>query len=335
MYLPIALKMHCTLEITGYMVNSFSPMSNQNYIIDELLALCILEPGERSDSILAYFRARGVEFKHFRKMPLKKARFWELGGDLILIDAEMEGVDIIQFLGRCRSEFNSVPVVAFHSGAQGTRDAALIRMGAFDALSKEIDQWNTQIYLDRAITQAATVKRLLSLSWTDQLTGLNNHRFLNENLGREIRRTSRTSKDLTVALLDLDNFKTFNDTYGDLKGDDVLADIANIIQASIRKGIDSAYRYGGDEFLLILPETDLDQAARTVERILEKLTWRIAEKLTFSVALALQGDCDQASNLIRCAEEAGREARDAGGNTIVKAVCSKKEHTWLEGTRKI
>lgn len=303
--------------------------------IDTLMALCILPPGERSDSILAYFKARGLEFEHFKKMPPQKAGFWDLGGDLILIDAELEGVDIIQFLSQCRSVYRSIPVVAFHSGARGTRDAALIRMGAFDALPKDSDQWNTQVYLDRAISQAVQAKKLLSLSWTDYLTGLFNQRFLEENLEREIRRKDRTSKDLTVALLDLDNFTAFNNTYGDLKGDDVLADIANIIQTSIRKGIDSAYRYGGDEFMLILPETDLEQAERTLERILEKLTWRIEEKLTFSVGLALLGDSEQASALLGCADKAMHQARESGGNTIVRGVCNKKEHTWLDGTKVI
>ena len=310
-------------------------MPTHHHNIDVLMALCILEPGERSDSILAYFKARGLEYEHFRKMPAKEARFWELGGDLILIDAEMEGVDIIQFLSQCRSAYNCVPVVAFHSGARGTRDTALIRMGAFDALPKDIDQWNTQVYLGRAITQAALAKKLLFLSWTDHLTGLYNLRFLYESLEREIRRKSRTSKDLTVVLLDLDNFKSFNDTYGDLKGDDVLADIAKIIKSSIRKGIDSAYRYDGDEFMLILPETDLDQATQTLARILEKLTWRIPEKLTFSVGLALLGDCDQGSDLVRCADEAMHRAKDAGGNRMVKALCNGKKQNWLEGSRVI
>jgi diguanylate cyclase (GGDEF)-like protein len=308
-------------------------MSNHPHDIDILMALCILEPGDRSDSILAYFKARGLEFEHFKKMPSPNARFWDRGGDLILIDAEIEGADIIQFFSQCRSTYNSVPVVAFHNGARGSRDAALIRMGAFDALPKDIDRWNTQVYLDRAITQAVQAKKLLSLSRTDHVTGLYNQRFLYENLEREIRRTARTSKDLTVALLDLDNFKAFNDTYGHLKGDDVLADIANIIQTSIRKGIDSPYRYGGDEFMLILPETDLDQAERTLERILEKLTWRIEEKLTFSVGLALLGECEKASDIVRCADEAMYRAKNSGGDTVVKAVCGGNQLDWLEGSR--
>jgi len=301
--------------------------------IDALIALCILEPGDRSDSILAYLKARGLEFEHFKKIPSPNARFWDRGGDLILIDAGIEGADIIQFFSQCRSTYNSAPVVAFHNGARGSRDTALIRMGAFDALPKDIDRWNTQVYLDRAITQAIQAKKLLFLSRTDHVTGLYNQRFLYENLEREIRRTSRTSKDLTVALLDLDNFKDFNDTYGHLEGDDALAEIAGIIQASIRKGIDSAYRYGGDEFMLILPETDLDQAERTLERILEKLTWRIEKELTFSVGLALLGECEKASDLVRCADETMYRAKNSGGNTIVKTVCGGKQQDWLEGSR--
>ena len=303
--------------------------------IDLLMALCILEPGDRSDSILAYLKARGLRFEHFEEIPPTETGFWERGGDLILIDAEIEGADIMQFFSQCRLAYNSVPVVAFHNGARGGRDTALIRMGAFDALPKDIDRWNTQVYLDRAITQAVQAKKLLSLARTDHVTGLYNQRFLYENLEREIRRKSRNSKDLTVALLDLDNFKGYNDTYGHLKGDDVLADIAGIIQASIRKGIDSAYRYGGDEFILILPETDLEQAARTLDRLLEKLNSRISDTLTFSVGLALLIDCDHASDLVHCADEAMHQARDSGGDIVVKAVCRGKEQYWLDGSRVI
>jgi two-component system cell cycle response regulator len=317
------------------MIKTPTPMSTHHHNIDVLMALCVLGPGEKSRSTLTYLNARGLEFEHFKKMPVNEPRFWELGGDLILIDAELEGADIIRFLSQCRSTYSSVPVVVFHGGARSIRDAAFIRMGAFDALPKDIDQRNTQIYLDRAITQAAQAKKLQSLSWTDHLTGLYNQRFLHENLEREVRRKSRTSKDLTVILLDLDNFTGFNEAYGDLKGDDVLADIANIMQASIRKGIDNAYRYGGDAFMLILPETDLDQATRTLDRILEKLIWRIPEKLTFSVGLALLGDCDQALDFVRCADEATKQAKESGGNTAVKVVCNKKEHHWLDGTRVI
>jgi len=303
--------------------------------IDDLLALCVLEPGARSDSILAHFRARGLEYQLFRKMPPQKSRFWGLGGDLILIDTEAGGVDITRFLSQCRSVFNSVPVVAFHDGPRGSREAELIRMGVFDALPRQMDQRDTQIYLDRAITQALQVKKLLSLSWTDHLTGLYNRRFLYENLQSEIRRKSRTGKDLTVALLDLDKFHAFNDTYGYLKGDDVLSTIAHVIQTSIRKGIDSAYRYGGDEFILLLPETDLRQAEGTLERILYKLSGWISEKLTFSIGLAQLGACEQAPDVVNCAEEAMVKARDKGGDTVVKAVCTAKDQKWLDGTKVI
>ncbi|MGD8353642.1 MAG: diguanylate cyclase response regulator, partial [Pseudomonadota bacterium] len=289
-------------------------------------------PGERTDSILAFFHARGLEYRHFQKMPAIESAFWELAGDLILVDSELSGIDIIHFLSQCRTEYNSIPVVAFHSGAHGTRDAALIRMGAFDAMSKNIDQWTTEVYLERAIHQAVQAKRLLSLSRTDHLTGLYNQGYLYENLEREIRRANRTSKDLTVALLDLDSFKSINETYGNLKGDDILAGIAGIIKASIRKGVDTAYRYGGDEYMLVLPETGLEQATLTIERLLEKLVWRIQEKHTFSIGLVLAGDCEDPHVLLRATEEAVERAQNSGGNTIIKAVCKGR---WLEGSRVI
>ncbi len=290
---------------------------------DDLIALCILEPGDRTDSILTYLDKNRVKYEYHQEIPPTDGELPEREWNLILIDADLEGADIIQFFSHCRAAHNAVPVVAFHNGARGSRDTALIRMGAFDAMPKDIDRWNAEVYLDRAITQAVQARKLLSLSRTDHVTGLFNQRFLYENLEREIRRSSRTSKDLTVALLDLDNFKAFNDTYGHLKGDDALADIGGIIQVSIRKGIDSAYRYGGDEFMLILPETGLDQATQTLDRILGNLADRISEMLTFSVGLALLASCDQVQDLIRYADEAMYLAKNSGGNRVVKVVCGE------------
>jgi two-component system cell cycle response regulator len=292
---------------------------------DKLRALCVLEWCSSTESILSYLKERQVQCKAIHIIPPEGVELKDQEWGLILIDADMEGADIVQFLQQCRSAQNSVPVVAFHNGARGSRDTALVRMGAFDALPKDIDRWNTEVYLDRAITQGFQASELVSLSRTDHVTGLFNQRFLYENLRREIRRVSRTSKDLTVALLDLDNFKSFNDTYGHLQGDKALAGIADIMRRSIREGVDSAYRYGGDEFMIILPETDLDQASQTVGRLLGNLAEATPGLLTFSVGLSLLSDCDNLECLIRCADKAMYQAKDKGGNTVVKVACGGGE----------
>jgi len=303
------------------------PITEQLQDPGELRALCILEWCNRTGSILNHLEGNRVKCKAVHTIPPEGVEMRDLEWDLILIDADMDGVDIIQLLDQCRSTQNSVPVVAFHNGARGSRDTALVRMGAFDALPKDIDRWNTEVYLDRAIAQAFQARELVSLSRTDHVTGLFNQRFLYEALGREIRRALRTSKDLTVALLDLDNFKGFNDTYGHLQGDKALADIADILRSSIREGVDSAFRYGGDEFMIILPETGMAQATRTVDRILDNLAETSPGQLTFSVGLALLGGCKNIEPLIRCADKAMYQAKDNGGNRVVKVSC--EDESWL------
>jgi two-component system cell cycle response regulator len=109
-------------------------------------------------------------------------------------------------------------------------------------------------------------KKFRELSITDELTGLFNVRYFFDQLKAEIERTDRYSKPLSLIFVDIDDFKNYNDKYGHLEGDQVLRKIAQAIQSCMR-GPDSAYRYGGDEFVGILPETREPGAAIVGERI--------------------------------------------------------------------
>jgi diguanylate cyclase (GGDEF)-like protein len=288
---------------------------------EKLQSLCILEPGEDTESILAYLKSRNVQCQTTGEIPSPGAAICDQEWDLVLVDTDVEHGDIVEFFNHCRQAHSVAPLIALHRGGRGSRDAALIRMGAYDAFPRDIERWNTEVYLDRAITQALQACTLLSMSRTDHVTKLYNQRFMYENLEREIRRSRRTGKDLTVALLDLDNFKTYNDTYGHLKGDKALSMIADVLLTSIRKGIDSAYRYGGDEFTLILPETDLPRAAGTMDRVLGNLVRKTPEELTFSVGLALLGSCEDVETVLRTADDAMYKAKKAGGNRVVEKTC--------------
>ena len=111
-----------------------------------------------------------------------------------------------------------------------------------------------------------------AMTWavTDGLTKLFNHRYLHERLDEEIARGTRFGAAFSLIMIDLDFFKTYNDTYGHLAGDEVLASVAKCIQGSIRT-IDMPFRHGGEEFAVILPETMLDGAYVVAERIREKI----------------------------------------------------------------
>ena len=102
-------------------------------------------------------------------------------------------------------------------------------------------------------------ERYRTLSLTDTLTGLFNTRHLHERLPAEIERAQRYNRPLSLLVLDCDHFKRINDTFGHLEGDRVLQGLAGVIRDCLRRS-DSAFRYGGEEFVVLLPETELTAA---------------------------------------------------------------------------
>ena len=119
-----------------------------------------------------------------------------------------------------------------------------------------------------ALENARLYEDARKLADRDPLTGFYNHRFLHERLGEEVVRTQRARRPMSVLMLDLDDFKLVNDTFGHLFGDRVLTWTAELIRSTLRAS-DIPARYGGDEFAIILPETDAEEARRAADRILE------------------------------------------------------------------
>ncbi len=129
-------------------------------------------------------------------------------------------------------------------------------------------------------------EQMQKIAITDALTGLYNRHYFNETFQREIKRAARYAYPLTVLMMDIDNFKAYNDTHGHLKGDGLLQEIATHLREQVRSA-DLLARFGGDEFVLILPETDQVQA----QGIADKLTASVAnrygkERLGMSVGVA-------------------------------------------------
>jgi len=113
-------------------------------------------------------------------------------------------------------------------------------------------------------------KKYKELSITDDLTQLYNSRYFYSKLEEDINRSVRYKHPLSLLLIDIDNFKMLNDTYGHLKGDKVLAMTGKVIKACLRR-TDSAYRYGGEEFMVILPGIGLEAAVNAAERIRKQI----------------------------------------------------------------
>ena len=163
---------------------------------------------------------------------------------------------------------------------------------------------------------------LYSLSY-DSLTGLYSRRAFDEIFLQETERANRYGKELSVLFFDIDNFKMINDTFGHLAGDDALEHAASIVMGGIR-AIDIASRYGGEEIVVVLPETGKTEAFLVGERIREKVeNFKLSHKkgiirLTISGGLAtLPTDATDTKGLIKCSDIAVYKAKNAGKNNIV------------------
>ncbi len=150
-----------------------------------------------------------------------------------------------------------------------------LRAGADAILPANASQANLEAQLlaaDRFLTheleRATRYRRLADLSVRDGLTGLYNRRYLFNRLPLELKRASRYARALTVVLFDLDHFKEINDTHGHQAGDEVLLGVAGAIARLLRADLDWVARYGGDEFIVVLPETGVDGASVVLQRMI-------------------------------------------------------------------
>ena len=151
----------------------------------------------------------------------------------------------------------------------------------------------------------------------DELTGLLNRRSLDEMIDSEISRHSRYGGVFSLAILDLDSFKAFNDNYGHLAGDKLLRQVGHIIKSAIRSS-DQAFRYGGDEFAILLPQTTIDAARQVAERVREKIATKVETgnvQITASIGLASwPADGIGQKEIIAAADVALYRAKRSGGN---------------------
>ncbi len=168
---------------------------------------------------------------------------------------------------------------------------------------------------------------LSQLSVTDGLTGLYNHRHLQEMLKQEIQRSDRYRFPLTCLMIDIDNFKKVNDQYGHQFGDETLRTIAELIQKKVRR-IDIVGRYGGEEFLVIMPQTHSAAARPLADRIGKTVAHHVfltnakqRMQITLSIGVATYPDPGQGvktqSGLLSAADQAMYKAKLSGKNQTV------------------
>jgi two-component system cell cycle response regulator len=176
----------------------------------------------------------------------------------------LNGIDLIKIVS---TENPDISIIAMTGYDKDYTYMDVINAGAADFIVKPFNIDEIEAKISRVLTERNTREKLEKLSITDDLTGLYNQRHFYHKLRDEIERANRQRRYLSLILLDLDNFKLYNDRFGHLAGDDVLSKSGKIIQSNIRDNVDTAFRYGGDEFAVILVEADESIVESIIERI--------------------------------------------------------------------
>jgi two-component system cell cycle response regulator len=244
--------------------------------------------------------------------------------EVVLMDINLPGIDGTEALRRIRT-INPLQCVVMLT-AFATVDNAIqaLKEGASDFVKKPFENEHLIHIVNQCFEKHKTLKEkedleeeVRRLSITDDLTGLYNHRHFFKTLEAELARLKRQKTSLSLMMFDLDNFKSYNDFYGHLEGDRVLKKIGEIVSHSIRSNVDSGYRYGGDEFAVLLIGASVEQAMTIAERIrslIEESEFR--KKTTVSIGLCeYRGPLDL-EGFVKSADDAMYIAKHSGGNRI-------------------
>jgi diguanylate cyclase (GGDEF)-like protein len=199
----------------------------------------------------------------------------------------------------------------------------VIREGASDFISKPFNTDELEAKMNRIIRELDLLSQLEILSISDSLTGLYNRRHFDTKIFEEVRRAHRQSHDLFLAILDVDNLKEMNDKYGHLAGDRLLETVGGIIRHCIRENVDWPFRYGGDEFCVILTQVSRDQAIKTSERFIQNFNEKKLPLTGLSVGLAQfkrnenSKWSDDIADLVKRSDAALYKAKQNGRNRVV------------------
>jgi two-component system cell cycle response regulator len=255
--------------------------------------------------------------------------------DVFIISLALSNFDALRLCSQLRSleRTRSIPILAISSLDDNTRLLRGLEIGVNDYLVPPVDKnellarVRTQVRNRRYIEKLRDdVQKSLELAITDALTGLHNRRYMERHIGGLVEQASSLGKPLAVLMLDVDHFKAINDSYGHAAGDEVLREFALRIRRSIR-GLDLACRYGGEEFLVVMPETDLSAAALAAERLRRRIAsdpfpiqrGERAMEVTISVGIAALAEGEDPASVLKRADEALYRAKRDGRNRVVPA----------------
>lgn len=258
--------------------------------------------------------------------------------ELVLMDIEMpemNGYELTQLIRAAHPEWFPIIFLSATSSEQGIVKG--IEAGGDDYLTKPVNEKILKAKI-RAMERIANMRAMLQeannqlaqLSNLDSLTQILNRRGLSERLEDCWQSHLRVKDSMSVLMIDIDDFKAYNDHYGHLNGDDCLKSVAGVIEESIERSTDIVARYGGEEFIIILPHTDVDgakiKAAQLLQNIRKANIEHVSSSCATHVTLSLGISCTSlgaksAEALINEADTALYKAKSLGKNRLV---CYKK-----------
>lgn len=189
--------------------------------------------------------------------------------DIILLDVmmpEMDGYEVCRAI-KADPVTKDIPIIFITALNQMENETAGLELGAADYITKPFNPDIVKLRVRNHLELKRQRDLLSRLSLQDGLTGIPNRRAFDEYYKREWRRSQRNQSEISVIMGDIDHFKTYNDSYGHLAGDDCLRRVADMMQNLLERPADLVARYGGEEFICVLPETGLAGAMITAEKL--------------------------------------------------------------------
>ena len=250
--------------------------------------------------------------------------------DLILLDIIMPGMsgfDVLKALKRTNDErTRSIPVIVI-SGLESVEDEEQgFRLGAVDYITKPFHKSLVKARIKTHLRIVEQISIIEQLSLEDALTGIPNRRRFDSAMETEWKSAIREKTPISLLMIDIDNFKRFNDDYGHQQGDMTLKTVAGIIKSSVKRPNDLAARWGGEEFTALLPKTDIDGALIVAENIRSKIenaeipSVNGAEPLKVTVSIGVSSITpavkDSIFDFIRQADSALYNAKETGRNKV-------------------
>ena len=247
--------------------------------------------------------------------------------DLILLDIvmpDMNGFDVLEKLKE-NDRTKDIPIIFITGKKDSSAEIKGLSAGAVDYVHKPVDESLVKLRVRHQIQLINQFRKIEHLSMSDDLTGLPNRRSFEIRIAEEWDRASREQTSLSVMMIDIDHFKKYNDTFGHTQGDIALKMVAEVLSRVLKRPGDFAARWGGEEFIILLPNTDADGAldvAEEIRELVEDMDIPTPEgnitNLTVSVGVntRLQGQSGNIDKFVEWTDMALYAAKNKGRNKV-------------------